>query len=98
MNRFSATLFLLHTQILILVGDLNCLMNPFLDHSNPPTLFLSSMSSNLDFWPQNVFVDYLQDSNYIIFLSFLMFTNLIPHRLFFKLMISKVESSFSGYL
>lgn len=82
MNRLSSTLRLLHTQILILVGAVNCVLNPSLDHSNPPTLFLSSISSNLDFMPKNVFCRSLQDLNYIVFLSSLMFTNLIPHGLF----------------
>ena len=57
-NRLFATLPFLDTHLLILAGDLNCVMNPTLDRSNPRTLNQSSMSKSIsDFMLQNGFVD-----------------------------------------
>ena len=57
-NILFGTFSFLDTQFLILAGDLNCVMNPTLDRSNPRTLTQSAMSKSIsDFMLQNGFVD-----------------------------------------
>lgn len=56
-NLFS-TLPFLDTHLLILAGDLNCVMSPTLDRSSPRVFTQSSMSKSIsDFMSQNGFVD-----------------------------------------
>ena len=50
-NRLFATLPFLDAHLLILAGDLNCVMNPTLDRSHPRTIHQSSMSKSIsDFY------------------------------------------------
>lgn len=54
----------LDTPLLILGGDLNCVIDPALDRSNPRTLTQSSMSKSIsEFMFQNGFVDPWRFSN-----------------------------------
>lgn len=57
-DKLWSILPFLDTHLLILAGDLNCVIDPTLDRSNPRTLAQSSMSKSIpDFMSKNGFVD-----------------------------------------
>lgn len=63
-DRLFSNLPFLNTYLLILGGDLNCVINPSLDRSNPRTCTQSSMSKSIsDFMTKNGYIDPWRFSN-----------------------------------
>lgn len=57
-NRLLSSIPHLNTHLLIFGGDLNCVFDPVLDRSSPPTISQSSMSRSFaDFMTQSGLVD-----------------------------------------
>lgn len=96
-DKLFGNLPFLNTHLLILGGDLNCVVDPSLDRSNPRTLTQSYMAKSIsDFAQERVCrpLEVLQPSSQRIFLFFTCTPIIFSHWLFFCWQLSSSQSDF----